>query len=136
MRLPTSSTGPALFLRNIYYVCSWYPFLLKLSKPQGLVRSEGLGKIQLFHWISNVRPPVCGIVPQWALLRSVQWPCHRSVNGCPFSTGALSVLSLVNLRGICGKPNGTGARFLLTVPFPVPIPFPSTRPYNFRDRIG
>jgi hypothetical protein len=46
------------FIPQKHFFRFWYSFLI-LSKPQGLVRPEGLGKLRKIHtphWVSNTRP--------------------------------------------------------------------------------
>jgi hypothetical protein len=65
VRLSALRTGLTLLPRNIIFNASDTHFCSRLSKPQGLVLPEGLGKFRN-HLIGNRTRdlPVCSIVPQ------------------------------------------------------------------------
>jgi hypothetical protein len=66
VRLSALRTGHCFTPQKHYFYASGTHFCWKLSKPQGLVRPEGFGKlIKIIHLIeSRTRDlPVCNIAP-------------------------------------------------------------------------
>jgi hypothetical protein len=57
VRLSALRIGRALLPRNNYLSASGTHFCKRLSKPQGLVRPEGLGKLESIHSPHRVSNP-------------------------------------------------------------------------------
>jgi hypothetical protein len=68
VRLSASRTGSALLPQNIFFIpVTGTHFCWRLTKPQGLERPEGLGKLIQFNYLITTRTRgllACSIVPQ------------------------------------------------------------------------
>jgi hypothetical protein len=71
------STGRALLPRKIFQF--WYSFCRRLSKPQYLLRLEGLGKLIKFYTSSGLEPTISRLVPQCLKHHAVEWIHPRVV---------------------------------------------------------